>query len=74
MKKGKYGGDESAAVKATVRSMIEGLHVRAQKFGLKFLVLPVAPPTRRSNAKESAARKAGGCFQLGACQVTWQWG
>ena len=28
MKKGKYGGDESAAVKATVRSMIEGLHVR----------------------------------------------
>lgn len=44
LKKGEYGGDEHAAVKATVRSMVEGLVARAQKFGVRFLVLPVAPP------------------------------
>ena len=44
LRKGKYGGDERVAVEATVRSMVEGLKARSRKFGLRFLVLPVAPP------------------------------
>ena len=51
--KGKHGGNEGAAVKETVQKMVAGLESRARKYGIRFLVLPVALPTDTSKLQHA---------------------